>query len=142
MSGALIALVALLLVGVLLIVVIAIALSRRNTEQKRSRAEQLRLKAATQEPSISESREQAADAEALDDAGADQDAVAIDVHRLLRNADKDHERSLWRNFRMPPVLAGLKGSSWFAGGCSFGVKRWFVHRLGRCEESNASSKSC
>lgn len=64
MSGALIALVALLVVGALLIVVIAVALSRRNTEQKRSRAEQLRLQAATQEPAISESRAQADDAEA------------------------------------------------------------------------------
>jgi biopolymer transport protein ExbB/TolQ len=64
MSGALIALVALLVLGALLIVVIAVALSRRNTEQKRARAEQLRLQAATQDPSISQSREQAADAEA------------------------------------------------------------------------------
>src|SRR5438552_15770276 len=33
---------------------------------------------------------------------ADQNPVAIDVHRLLRNADKEHERTLGRNFRMPP----------------------------------------
>ena len=50
---------------------------------------------------------------------ADHNAVAIDVHLLLRNADEDHERTLRRNFRMPPVIAGFKRTSRFAGWGAF-----------------------
>src|ERR1044071_1715222 len=71
---------------------------------------------------------------------ADENPIAVDVHRLFRNADKDHERPLGRNFRMPPVLARFKRSGRFASGCAFGVKRWLLHRLGGCEESNGNSK--
>src|SRR5437762_4584811 len=60
---------------------------------------------------------------------ADQNPVAIHMHRLLRNT---HEHDYWSaggQLRGPPVIAWFKGSSWFAGGCALGVKRWLLHCL-------------
>src|SRR5258708_4684621 len=72
---------------------------------------------------------------------ADHNPVAINVHLLLRNADEEHQGTLRRNFRMPPVLAGFKRTSWLASRCAFGVKRWLLHRLASYEESNGNSKN-
>jgi hypothetical protein len=72
---------------------------------------------------------------------ADQNPVAIHVHRLLRNADKDHEGPLGRNFRMPPVLAGFERSGRLTSRCAFGVKRRLLHRMRGGEECDDDSKN-
>src|SRR6266702_176494 len=53
---------------------------------------------------------------------ADQDAVAIDVHGLLRNAHEHYQRTARRELWLPPVLAGLECSRWLTSRCTLGVK--------------------
>src|SRR5262249_48920013 len=73
---------------------------------------------------------------------ADHNPVAINMHLLLRDADKDHEGTLGRNFGMPPVLAGFKRSRRLTGRCAFCVKRRSLHRsLRGSEEANGNDKN-
>ena len=53
---------------------------------------------------------------------SDENTVAKHVHGLLRNANEHDDRTLWRNFRVPPVFAGLQRAGWFSGGRALGVK--------------------
>ena len=53
---------------------------------------------------------------------ADQDAVAIHVHGLLRNAHEHYQRTARRELWLPPVLARLERSRWLTSRCTLGVK--------------------
>src|SRR5947199_581206 len=66
----------------------------------------------------------------------DEDAVAINVHGLLWDAHKHHERTARRELRFPPILAWLKWAGRFSGGRAFGMSRRLLHRLHGGEQSN------
>src|SRR5947209_12074656 len=70
----------------------------------------------------------------------DQDAVAINMHRLLRNADQDHEGTLRRNFRVPPIFSRFQFPRGVSGGRTLRVKGGLVHREGSGEKRSQSKK--
>src|SRR3954454_6637699 len=71
---------------------------------------------------------------------SDKDPVAIDVHHLLRDADQDHQGTLRRNFRMPPVFPRFEFAGWFTSGRTLGVKGGLLHCEGRGEKRSQSKK--
>src|SRR5947207_1513187 len=70
----------------------------------------------------------------------DEDAVAINVHGLLRDADEDHERTARRELRLPRILARLEWPARLAGRRAFGVGGRFFHRLCRGEQSDGEGE--
>ena len=77
---------------------------------------------------------------AADARAADENPVAIHMHRLLRDTHEHDHRPARRKLRIPPVLARFECSGWFTGRCAFGVKRWLLHSLRCGEEPNGNGK--
>src|SRR5437764_5034056 len=69
-------------------------------------------------------------------------AVAINVHRLLWDAHKHHERTARRELRFPPILARLEWASRFSGGRAFSMKRRLFDRLRGGEQGEGASEDC
>src|SRR4029077_16265083 len=69
-----------------------------------------------------------------------EDAVAINMHSLLRDAHKHHERTAWRELRFPPILARLELAGRFSGGRAFSMSRRLLHRLHGGEQSDGDSE--
>src|SRR5437868_4384794 len=61
---------------------------------------------------------------------ADEDAVAINMHHLFRNAHQDHEWTARRKARIPPIFARFQRTRRLAGGRAFRVERRFFDSLG------------
>ena len=70
----------------------------------------------------------------------DEDAVAINMHRLLRHAHEHHDWSYRRDLRMPPIFAPFERAGRRAGGRAFGMRRRLLHRLHGGEQSDGDSE--
>lgn len=69
-------------------------------------------------------------------AGAtDQDAVAINIHHLLRNAYQHHERPARRELWSPPIFTWLEWSGRLAGTCALRMEGGLFHRVGGAQEN-------
>src|SRR4029077_15171801 len=66
-----------------------------------------------------------------------ENAVAINVHRLLWDTHQDHNRTLRRELRLPPILTGFQWPGWFARRSALGVERGPVHRVGGGEQRDS-----
>src|SRR5262249_31571913 len=73
---------------------------------------------------------------------ADEDTVAVNVHRLLRDAHQHHERTARRDFWIPPIFARLKRTTGFAGGSAFGVSGGLFNRVGGSEQGGGDGEGC
>src|SRR5204862_4871283 len=71
---------------------------------------------------------------------ADEDAVPINVHGLLWDAHKHHERTARRELRFPPILARLEWAGRFSGGRAFSMKRRLLDRLRGGEQGDGESE--
>src|ERR1700751_3900135 len=67
---------------------------------------------------------------AADARAADENAVAIQIHRLLRQAYQHDDRPARRKSGLPPVLARLERASRLASWHAFGVEGRLIHREG------------
>jgi len=61
---------------------------------------------------------------------ADENAVTINVHRLLWDTHQGDNWTLRRELRIPPILARFEWPGWFARRSALGVERGPVHRVG------------
>jgi len=64
------------------------------------------------------------------DGPADENAIAINVHRLLWDTHQGDNWTLRRELRIPPILARFEWPGWFARRSALGVERGPVHRVG------------
>ena len=71
---------------------------------------------------------------------ADEDAVAIHVHDLLRDAHEHHEWTTWRELRLPPILARLERPSRLSSRRAFGVRRGFFNGLCHGEQGGGDGE--
>src|SRR5437773_1464264 len=67
-------------------------------------------------------------------------AVAINMHGLLWDAHKHHERTARRELRFPPILARLDCACRFSGWRAFSMSRRLLHRLHGGEHSDGKSE--
>src|SRR4030095_11415202 len=71
-----------------------------------------------------------------DGRAADENAIAVNVHDLLRNAHQHHKWAARRKFRIPPVFARFQRASRSSGWSTFGVRgRFFDRRRGGDQSS-------
>ena len=60
---------------------------------------------------------------------ADENAITINVHRLLWDTHQGDNWTLRRELRIPPILARFEWPGWFARRSALGVERGPVHRV-------------
>ena len=67
-----------------------------------------------------------------------QNAIAINIHRLLWDTHQRDHWTLWRELRIPPILAGFEWPGRFPRRSALRVERGPVHRVRRGEQCESN----